>query len=68
MAVFDVAKQQQHQIADFTLRKCVIRATQRQSVRSSRSETTDFTFDEEAATDGSNQRSTLIRRDVTFSE
>lgn len=45
------------------------RAAQRQSVRSSRSETTDFTFDEDApARDDGDQRSTLIRRDVTFSE
>lgn len=45
------------------------RAAQRQSVRSSRSETTDFTFDDggDAIADG-DQRSTLIRRDVTFSE
>lgn len=43
------------------------RAAQRQSVRSTRSETTDFTFDEDAPADG-DPHSTLIRRDVTFSE
>lgn len=46
----------------------LIRAHARQSVRSSRSETTDFTFDEDARTDGEQQHTTLIRRDVTFSE
>lgn len=44
------------------------RAAQRQSVRSSRSETTDFTFDDADAIADGDQRSTLIRRDVTFSE
>lgn len=44
------------------------RAAQRQSVRSSRSETTDFTFDEGDAPADGDQRSILIRRDVTFSE
>lgn len=44
------------------------RAAQRQSVRSSRSETTDFTFDEGDVIADGDQRSTLIRRDVTFSE
>lgn len=43
------------------------RALQRQSVRSSRSETTDFTFDDDAPPDG-DQLSTLIRRDVTFAQ
>lgn len=41
------------------------RAQQHQSIRSSRSETTDFTFDDEQQPE---QRSVLIRRDVTFSE
>lgn len=44
------------------------RAAQRQSVRSSRSETTDFTFDETDVIADGDQRSTHIRRDVTFSE
>lgn len=43
------------------------RALTQQSVRSSRSETTDFTFDDDPPADADQSR-TLIRRDVTFSD
>lgn len=44
------------------------RATQRQSVRSTRSETTDFTFDDDPPAETEQRSAHITRRDVTFSE